>query len=184
MAQPVFRTEILVGWGDCDPLGIVYYPNYFSWFDDGTHGLLGGAGFSQRQIIDRFGVLGTPLVDAGADMLHCSQRRFWEPEFPAIDGESGLNFAGWAKKITGVPTISVGSVGLDGADFLGSFGGAETSASASGLEKLVSRMEKDEFDLIAVGRALIKDPEWVKKVEAGEIDKLRAFSRETLAELV
>ncbi|MAM12422.1 MAG: 12-oxophytodienoate reductase [Rhizobiaceae bacterium] len=125
-----------------------------------------------------------PLVDAGADMLHCSQRRFWEPEFPAIDGESGLNFAGWAKKITGVPTISVGSVGLDGADFLGSFGGAETSASASGLEKLVSRMEKDEFDLIAVGRALIKDPEWVKKVEAGEIDKLRAFSRETLAELV
>jgi len=66
VAQPVFRTEILVGWGDCDPLGIVYYPNYFSWFDDGTHGLLGGAGFSQRQIIDRFGVLGTPLVDAGA----------------------------------------------------------------------------------------------------------------------
>ncbi len=125
-----------------------------------------------------------PLVDAGADILHCSQRRFWEPEFPEIDGENGLNFAGWAKKITGVPTISVGSVGLDGADFLGSFGGAETSASASGIEKLVSRMEKDEFDLIAVGRALIKDPAWVKKVEAGEIDKLQAFSRETLAELV
>ncbi|MBB4124228.1 NADH:flavin oxidoreductase [Martelella radicis] len=125
-----------------------------------------------------------PLVDAGADILHCSQRRFWEPEFPEIDGENGLNFAGWAKKITGVPTISVGSVGLDGADFLGSFGGAETSASASGIAKLVNRMEKDEFDLIAVGRALIKDPEWVKKVEAGEIDKLQAFSRETLAELV
>lgn len=61
-----FRTEIRVGWGDCDPLGIVYYPNYFSWFDDGTHGLLTAAGFSQRLIIDRFGVLGTPLVDAGA----------------------------------------------------------------------------------------------------------------------
>jgi 2,4-dienoyl-CoA reductase-like NADH-dependent reductase (Old Yellow Enzyme family) len=39
-----------------------------------------------------------PLVEAGADVLHCSQRRFWEPEFPEIDGEAGLNFAGWAKK--------------------------------------------------------------------------------------
>ncbi|TCT44691.1 NADH:flavin oxidoreductase [Martelella mediterranea] len=124
-----------------------------------------------------------PLVDAGADILHCSQRRFWEPEFASVDGEDGLNFAGWAKKITGVPTVSVGSVGLDGADFLGSFGGAETSASASGLQKLISRMEKDEFDLIAVGRALIKDPEWVKKVENGQTDKLEAFSREALAEL-
>jgi len=62
----LFRTEITVGWGDCDPLGIVYYPNYFGWFDDGTHGLLGAAGFDQRAIIARFGVLGTPLVDAGA----------------------------------------------------------------------------------------------------------------------
>jgi 2,4-dienoyl-CoA reductase-like NADH-dependent reductase (Old Yellow Enzyme family) len=33
-----------------------------------------------------------PLVDAGVDVLHCSQRRFWEPEFPELDGEKGLNF--------------------------------------------------------------------------------------------
>ncbi|WP_176085616.1 NADH:flavin oxidoreductase [Martelella sp. HB161492] len=124
-----------------------------------------------------------PLVDAGVDILHCSQRRFWEPEFAEIDGEKGLNFAGWAKKITGVPTISVGSLGLSGADFLGSFGGQQTAASAEEITNLVERMEKDEFDLIAVGRALIKDPEWVKKVKNGETDKLEAFSRETLAEL-
>nr|WP_272213435.1 12-oxophytodienoate reductase [Marinicella sp. W31]MDC2879391.1 12-oxophytodienoate reductase [Marinicella sp. W31] len=124
-----------------------------------------------------------PLVDAGADMLHCSQRRFWEPEFADVDGENGLNFAGWAKKITGVPTISVGSVGLDGADFLSWFGGAEADAKTPDLAKLIGRMEREEFDLIAVGRALISDPEWVKKVKAGETDKLTAFSRETLAEL-
>ena len=53
-----------------------------------------------------------PLVDAGVDVLHCSQRRFWEPEFPEIDGSNGLNLAGWAKKLTGAATISVGSVGL------------------------------------------------------------------------
>ncbi|AJY45171.1 NADH:flavin oxidoreductase [Martelella endophytica] len=125
-----------------------------------------------------------PLVDAGADILHCSQRRFWEPEFPEIDGQKGLNFAGWAKKITGVPTISVGSVGLKGVDFLGSFGGGETSASATELDDLTGRLEREEFDLIAVGRALISDPNWVRKVEAGEGDKLKSFSREALGSLV
>jgi len=45
------------------------------------------------------------VVDAGADIFHCSQRRFWEPEFEGSD----LNFAGWAKKLTGKPTITVGS---------------------------------------------------------------------------
>jgi 2,4-dienoyl-CoA reductase-like NADH-dependent reductase (Old Yellow Enzyme family) len=48
-----------------------------------------------------------PLKEAGVDIFHCSQRRFWEPEFEGSD----LNFAGWAKKITGQPTITVGSVG-------------------------------------------------------------------------
>jgi len=63
-----------------------------------------------------------PLVEAGADVLHCSQRRFWEPEFPEVDGAEGLNFAGWAKKLTGASAISVGSVGLSG-DFMGAFAG-------------------------------------------------------------
>lgn len=38
-----------------------------------------------------------PLVEAGVDVLHCSQRRFWESEFSEIDGEKGLNFAGWPR---------------------------------------------------------------------------------------
>ncbi|GAA0738233.1 12-oxophytodienoate reductase [Sphingomonas sp. ABOLD] len=122
-----------------------------------------------------------PLVDAGADVLHCSQRRFWEPEFPEIDGENGLNFAGWAKKLTGAATISVGSVGLSG-EFIAAFGG-ETSQH-SDLDKLVERMERDEFDLIAVGRALISNPDWAKKVRAGAGQELKGFSPAALAELV
>lgn len=47
-----------------------------------------------------------PLVEAGADVLHCSQRRSWTPEFPELDGEVGLNFAGWTEKLTGAATIS------------------------------------------------------------------------------
>jgi len=120
-----------------------------------------------------------PLVDAGVDILHCSQRRFWEPEFPEIDGENGLNFAGWAKKITGKPTISVGSVGLNG-EFFAAFAGQ--GAEATPLDKLIARMERDEFDLIAVGRALISDPAWVQAVRQGAT--VKGFASADLAELV
>jgi 2,4-dienoyl-CoA reductase-like NADH-dependent reductase (Old Yellow Enzyme family) len=122
-----------------------------------------------------------PLVEAGADILHCSQRRFWDAEFPELDGEEGLNFAGWAKKLTGAATISVGSVGLSG-DFTGAFAG-EGSQPAS-LEKLVTRIDRGEFDLIAVGRALLGDPEWVTKIRAGADKDLRDFSPAAIAELV
>ena len=121
-----------------------------------------------------------PLVEAGVDIIHASQRRFWEPEFPEIDGEDGLNFAGWAKKVTGVPTISVGSVGLSG-EFLAAFGGA--SSEVTPLDKLIRRMEAEEFDLIAVGRALLSDPQWVAKVQDGRSEELKGFVAADLAEL-
>lgn len=49
-----------------------------------------------------------PLVDAGVDVLHPSTRRHY---VPALDG-SPLSLAGWTKKVSGLPVISVGSVGL------------------------------------------------------------------------
>lgn len=121
-----------------------------------------------------------PLVEAGVDILHCSQRRFRDPEFPDIDGSEGLNFAGWAKKLTGAATISVGSVGLSG-DFFGAFGG-QGSGTAE-LDNLHARMERGEFDLIAVGRALLSDPQWVQKVRAGRTTELHGFRAEDLAAL-
>ena len=121
-----------------------------------------------------------PLVEAGANVLHCSQRRFWEPEFPDLDGDDGLNFAGWAKKLTGAQTISVGSVGLSG-DMLSAFMG-ETSTPSS-LEKLVHRLERGDFDLIAVGRALLTDPAWVAKVRVGDSAGLKSFSAADMATL-
>ena len=116
------------------------------------------------------------LVDAGADVLHSSQRRFWEPEFEGSD----LNFAGWAKKLTGVPTITVGSVGLSG-DFIAAFGG-EGSQPAS-LEELERRLDRGDFDLVAVGRALLQDPQWAVKVREGRTGELAAFERGVMATL-
>lgn len=122
-----------------------------------------------------------PLVEAGVDILHCSQRRFWEPEFPENDGSNGLNFAGWAKKLTGAATISVGSVGLAD-DFFGAFGGQGSGTAA--LDNLYARMEREEFDLIAVGRALLSDADWVQKVRSGQTESLRGFNAADLASLV
>ncbi|WP_159868307.1 MULTISPECIES: NADH:flavin oxidoreductase [unclassified Raoultella] len=122
-----------------------------------------------------------PLVEAGVDILHCSQRRFWEPEFADIDGNEGLNFAGWAKKLTGASTISVGSVGLAD-DFFSAFGGKGTGTAA--LDNLYTRMEREEFDLIAVGRVLLSDPNWVQKVHSGETHALQGFDAADLATLV
>ena len=109
-------------------------------------------------------------------MFHCSQRRFWEAAF---DG-SELNFAGWAQKLTGKPAISVGSVGLSG-EFTAAYSG-EVSKPAS-LDNLIERMARNEFELIAVGRALLQDPEWVAKIRDGRADELLAFSKDALATL-
>ena len=92
-----------------------------------------------------------PLVEAGVDVFHCSTRRFWEPEFAG----SNLTLAGWTKKLTGKPTIAVGSVGLTG-DFISWFGGASTTTR--GIDDLLARLEAGEFDLVAVGRALHRRP--------------------------
>lgn len=117
-----------------------------------------------------------PLAEAGVDVFHCSQRRFWEPEFEGSD----LNFAGWAKKLTGKVTITVGSVGLSG-EFIAAFAG-EGSKPAS-LDGLLRRLEAGEFDLVGVGRALISDPEWVLKIRDGRTDELKNFERSDLGTL-
>ncbi len=120
------------------------------------------------------------FADAGVDMLHCSQRRYWVAEFPEVDGENGLNLAGWCKKLTGLPTISVGSVGLS-SDFGGAF--ANEGSKYRPLDDLYERMEKDEFDMIAVGRALLQDPEWAKKVKEDRLDELQDYDGEAIKTL-
>ncbi|MET9255737.1 NADH:flavin oxidoreductase [Streptomyces sp. NPDC048182] len=117
-----------------------------------------------------------PLAAAGVDAFHASTRRYWRPEFDGSD----LNLAGWTKKLTGKPVVSVGSVGLDG-DFTSSFAGE--GAPAAGLDDLLDRMERDEFDLVAVGRALLQDPQWAEKVLAGRFGELAAFDAASLTTL-
>lgn len=122
-----------------------------------------------------------PLVKAGVDVFHASTRRFWIPEFEGSD----LNLAGWTRKITGQPTISVGSVGLTEDFISGTFAAKPDAVVAqAGIDELVERMRKDEFELVAIGRALLQDPEWLAKLRDGRFDEIEPFAKKALAELV
>jgi 2,4-dienoyl-CoA reductase-like NADH-dependent reductase (Old Yellow Enzyme family) len=57
-------------------------------------------------------------------------------------------------------------------------------AEPASLENLLERLNKEEFDLVAVGRALLVDPDWALKVREGREQDILPFSREALTTLV
>lgn len=117
-----------------------------------------------------------PLVEAGVDIFHASTRRYWLPEF---DG-SPLNLAGWTQKITGKPTITVGCVGLDD-EFIKAFVGG--GANATNIDPLLEQLGRGDYDLVAVGRALLSDPDWAVKVREGRFSEMTPFTKELLGSL-
>lgn len=119
-----------------------------------------------------------PLSAAGVDIFHCSQRRFWEPEFEG----SPLNLAGWTKKLTGKPSITVGSVTLN-QEFTTSFRTPDVAA-VTGIDDLLDRMDRNEFDLVAIGRSIIVNPDWPAIVQRGSLDELLPYQRDVLQQLV
>ncbi len=125
-----------------------------------------------------------PLVEAGVDIFHCSTRRFWEPEFPDEAGSNGLmNLAGWTKKLSGRPVITVGSIGLD-TDFVETFRSKGAGVAPEHLARLVEMVSTGEVDIAAVGRALIADAGWAVKLQRGLQNSFVPYTRETLAHLV
>jgi len=125
---------------------------------------------------DELGAMLGTLRGAGVDLFHVSTRRFWRPEWPGSD----LSLAGWARKLSNAPVITVGSVGLQ-LDVMESFAGKEAPAEVEkGIRELVRRMNNDEFDLIALGRSSISDPQWVRKVRESRYGEIRTFKKEHL----
>jgi 2,4-dienoyl-CoA reductase-like NADH-dependent reductase (Old Yellow Enzyme family) len=118
-----------------------------------------------------------PLVDGGVDVLDASIRRFWQPAF---DG-SPLNLAGWAKKLTGLPVIAVGSVGI-GTTASETFMASSPDKQMDNIDLLIERFETGEFDMIGIGRSLIADPNYVSKLRTGEA--VIPFSRTALETLI
>jgi 2,4-dienoyl-CoA reductase-like NADH-dependent reductase (Old Yellow Enzyme family) len=140
--------------------------------------------FSQWKLQDYNGrTAGTPaelesllriLADAGVDIFDASTRRYQEPPFTG----SPLTLAGWTKKLSGKPCMAVGGVGLQ-KDLPGTF--ENGSEAFDNLADVRSRIAGGEFDLIAVGRSILGDPDWVIKVERRE--PLQRFNLQAFATL-
>jgi 2,4-dienoyl-CoA reductase-like NADH-dependent reductase (Old Yellow Enzyme family) len=122
-----------------------------------------------------------PLAEAGVDIFHASTRRFWDAAFEG----SPETLAAWTRQLSGKPVIAVGSVGLD-KPFTPrevTTTVADQSVLAGQLVALEAGRRRGDFDLIAVGRALLADPDWAHKVEAGRGD-IVPFSQDALTRLV
>ena len=119
-----------------------------------------------------------PIVNSGLDFLHASNRKFWEKEF---DGSEN-NLAYWTQKISGLPTITVGSVGLEsqGDGFIN----MSVTANPVSIEKAIEDINGNKYDMVAVGRALLADPEWVIKMREGRLKDIAPYSEKVLAELI
>jgi 2,4-dienoyl-CoA reductase-like NADH-dependent reductase (Old Yellow Enzyme family) len=45
------------------------------------------------------------------------------------------------------------------------------------------RYNRGDFDLVAVGRSILQDPEWVLKVKENRFNEIEAFSPASLGQL-
>lgn len=116
-----------------------------------------------------------PLAAAGVDLFHASTRRFWEPEFAG----DPRNLAGWIGALSGKPTITVGSVTL-GTDFKAPDGKLHARVSTDHIAQLETGLAAGDYDLVAVGRALLANPDWCDLVAAGRAGDLRPFDKSLL----
>lgn len=106
-----------------------------------------------------------PLAEAGVDVFDASVRYF---NRAAFDG-SPLSLAGWAKKVTGKASMAVGGVGIN----QGVYDTGKKNVAVDNVELLLARFEAGEFDLAAVGRAMLGDAAWASKARSGE--QIRAY---------
>lgn len=120
-------------------------------------------------------VLG-PIADAGVDVFDGSVRYFDRAEFEG----SPLNLSGWARKLTGSRAMAVGGIGLDRGFYDSRRDGR--AGGADNIALLMARFERGEFDLVAVGRALLNEPAWARKLRAGH--ELPPFDEARLKELI
>lgn len=127
-------------------------------FSQWTHHNLAAQLFPTRKILED--ILHT-LSDAGVDIFEASARDFTDTVFEG----SSQNLASLTREITGKPTVMVGGTGVyrkPGESAL------VPPVVVDNIDEVMRRYEAGEFDLLAVGRSLLNDADWVQKVRSGE----------------
>lgn len=115
------------------------------------------------QTPEELGALLKPLAQSGVDLFDASGRHF---DRPAFDG-SPLSLAGWARRLTGKPTVAIGGIGL-GNGLGETLSGSSETTPLDNLDAVRERIARGEFDLAGVGRAILNDPQWPQRVRTGQ----------------
>jgi 4-hydroxybenzoyl-CoA thioesterase len=91
----VYRREVRIEWGDCDPAAIVFYPRYFAFFDANTAYLFEAAGVPKAQMVKQYDIVGIPLVDVEAKFFLPSKfgERIAIQSYMAAFGRSSMKIA-------------------------------------------------------------------------------------------
>lgn len=104
----------------------------------------------------------TPFVAAGVDVLDAGHFYIDRPMYPG----SPLNLAGWAKKLTGLPSMAVGAVGLSKGQHDPDKPGPPEAVN--NIAPVVASVERGEYDLVGVARTSLNDPAFPRKIRLGE----------------
>src|SRR3981081_2113285 len=59
-----YRHSVAVHWGDTDPARIVFYPNYFEWFDQSTRLFFDSVGLDWDSLGEKYGIIGLPVIES------------------------------------------------------------------------------------------------------------------------
>ena len=115
------------------------------------------------QTPEELGALLKPLARAGVDLFDASGRHFDRPAFE----DSPLSLAGWARRLTGKPTVAIGGIGL-GNGLGETLSGSSETKPLDNLDAVRDAIARGEFDLAGVGRAILNDPQWPQRVRTGQ----------------
>lgn len=63
------RRRLRIEWGQCDPAGIVFYPQYLVIFDTSTGWLFERTGLTPSAMRKKYDIVGMPIVEVGARFL-------------------------------------------------------------------------------------------------------------------
>lgn len=121
------------------------------------------------------------LREAGADILHVSTRGATDAAFDTTVDPSGRSLAGWTRDLSGLPVIAVGKVSV-------TLGMDESRDGRTAVVEdpgpALALLETGEADLLAVGRALLANPDWVRVVRDGDWRTLQPYHADVLNTLV
>jgi 2,4-dienoyl-CoA reductase-like NADH-dependent reductase (Old Yellow Enzyme family) len=112
------------------------------------------------------------LRDAGADVLHCSTRQAVDTCLDDAPG-GGRPLAQWVRELSGAWTVAVGSVSC----------APDATGAVTDPGPALSLVRSGACDLLAVGRSLIANPDWVEKVASGRWRELTPYSESLLKDL-